>query len=50
MNQPHALCNSEIVAYFKICHLGQYFMEPGDYQNAPLKILHFIQSVELLGG
>jgi hypothetical protein len=32
-------------------HLGHYFMEPGDYQDAPIsKILHFIRSVGLLEG
>jgi hypothetical protein len=34
-----------------IGRLGHYFMEPGDYEDAPVsKILHFIRSVGLLEG
>jgi hypothetical protein len=47
----HILCDYEVIAYLKFRHLGHYFMQPGDYQDAPVsKILHFIQSVGLLGG
>jgi hypothetical protein len=47
----HILCDCESVAYLSFCHLGHYFMEPGDYQDTPLsKILHFIRSVGLLRG
>jgi hypothetical protein len=45
------LCDCEAIAYLRFRHLGHYFMEPGDYQDAPIsKILHFIQSVGLLEG
>jgi hypothetical protein len=45
----HILCDCETIAYLRFLHLGHYFMEPGDYQHAPVsKILHFIQSVVLL--
>jgi hypothetical protein len=39
------------LAYLKLRHLGQYFMEPSDYFDAPTyKILRFIRSAELLRG
>jgi hypothetical protein len=39
------------IAYLRVRHLGHYFMEPGDYQDAPVsKTLHFIRSVGLLEG
>jgi hypothetical protein len=39
------------IAYLRFRHLVHYFMEPGDYQDAPVrKILHFIGSVGLLEG
>jgi hypothetical protein len=45
----HILCDCEAIAYLRFCHLGHYFMEPGDYQDAPVsKILHFILRVGLL--
>jgi hypothetical protein len=47
------LCESEAIAYLRFRQLGHYFMEPGDYQDAPIrvsKILHFIRSVGLLDG
>jgi hypothetical protein len=31
----HILCDSEAIAYLRVCHLGHYFMEPGDYYDAP---------------
>jgi hypothetical protein len=47
----HILCECEAIAYLRFRHLGHYFMEPGDYQDAPIsKILHFIRSVGLLEG
>jgi hypothetical protein len=47
----HILCDCEAIAYLRFRHLGHYFMEPGDYQDAPIsKILHFILSVRLLEG
>jgi hypothetical protein len=45
----HILCDCEAIAYLRFRHLGHYFMEPGDYQDAPISnILHFIRSVGLL--
>jgi hypothetical protein len=39
----HILCECEAIAYLRFQHLGHYFMEPGNYQDAPVsKILHFI--------
>jgi hypothetical protein len=32
----HILCDCEAVAYTGFCHLGQYFMEPSDYYDAPI--------------
>jgi hypothetical protein len=47
----HILCDCEAIAYLRFRHLDHYFMEPGDYQDAPVsKILHFIRSVGLLEG
>jgi hypothetical protein len=47
----HILCECEAIADLRFRHLGHYFMDPGDYQDAPIsKILHFIQSVGLLEG
>jgi hypothetical protein len=47
----HILCDCETIAYLRFRHLGHYFMEPGDYQDAPIsKILHFIRSVGVLEG
>jgi hypothetical protein len=28
----HILCDCEAIAYLRFCHLGHYFMEPGNYQ------------------
>jgi hypothetical protein len=45
------LCDCEAVAYTRFRHLGQYFMEPSDYYDAPIhKVLHFIRSVGLIKG
>jgi hypothetical protein len=47
----HILCEYEALAYLRFRHLDHYFMEPGDYQDAPIsKILHCIRSVGLLEG
>jgi hypothetical protein len=36
-------------SYLRYRHLGHYFMEPGDYQDASVsKVLHFVQNVWLL--
>jgi hypothetical protein len=45
------LCNCEAIAYLRFRYLGQFFMEPSDYYDAPInKVLHFIQSVGLIKG
>jgi hypothetical protein len=47
----HILCDCEAIAYLRFRHLGHYFVEPGDYQDAPIsKLPHFIRSVGLLEG
>jgi hypothetical protein len=47
----HILCDCEGIAYLRFFHLGHYLMEPGDYQDTPVrKIPHFIWSVGLLKG
>jgi hypothetical protein len=33
----HILCDCEAIAYFRFHHLGQFFMEPSDYYDAPIK-------------
>jgi PH/SEC7 domain-containing protein len=39
----HGLCDCEVQCYLSFQHLGHHFIEPGDYQDAPLsKILHFV--------
>jgi hypothetical protein len=52
LNEPHtSLCDCEAIAYFSFRHLGHYFMQKGDYQDAPVsKILHLIRNVGLLRG
>jgi hypothetical protein len=45
------LCDCEAIAYLRFRHLGQFFMEPSDYYDAPMnKVLHFIRSVGLIKG
>jgi hypothetical protein len=47
----HILCDCEAIAYARFCHLGQFFMEPSDYYDAPIgKVLHFIRSEGLIKG
>jgi hypothetical protein len=42
----HILCECEAVAYLRLRHLGQHFMEPSDYFDVPTyKILRFIHSL-----
>jgi hypothetical protein len=39
------------IVYLRFRHLGQYFMEPSDYYDAPInKVLHFIRSIGLIKG
>jgi hypothetical protein len=35
--QPHIPCVTEAVACLRFRQLGHYFMEPGDYQNTPVR-------------
>jgi hypothetical protein len=45
------LCNCDAIAHLRFRHLGQFFMEPSDYYDAPVsKVLHFIRSVGLIKG
>jgi hypothetical protein len=47
----HILCDCEAIAYLRFRHLGQFFMEPSDYYDAPInRVLHFIRSVGLIKG
>jgi hypothetical protein len=47
----HIPCDCEAIAYWRFCHLGQYFFEPSDYYDTPInKVLHFIRSVGLIKG
>jgi hypothetical protein len=39
----HILCDCQAIAYLRFRHLGEFFMEPSDYYDAPIdKVLHFI--------
>jgi hypothetical protein len=41
----------EALAHLRFRHLGQFFMEPGDFYDVPMgKVLHFIRSVGLTKG
>jgi hypothetical protein len=33
----HILCDCDVIAYLRFLHLGQYFLEPSDYYDAPKK-------------
>jgi hypothetical protein len=47
----HILCDSEVIAYLRFRHLGQFFMEPSDFYDAPIiTVLHFIRSVGVIKG
>jgi hypothetical protein len=47
----HILCDCEAIVYLRFRHLGQFFMEPGDfYDVAIIKVPHFIRSVRLIKG
>jgi hypothetical protein len=50
-SDTHIPCDCEAVAQIRFRHLGQFFMEPSDYYDAPIdKVLHFIQGVGLIKG
>jgi hypothetical protein len=39
----HVLCDCEAIVHLRFRHLGQFFMEPSDFYEAPIsKDLHFI--------
>jgi hypothetical protein len=41
----------DVIVYLRFRHLGQFFMEPSDFYDAPIiKVLHFIRSVGLIKG
>jgi hypothetical protein len=43
------LCDCETIAHLRFRHLGQFFMEPGDYYDAPIsRGLQFVRSAGLL--
>jgi hypothetical protein len=45
----HILCDCGSIANLRFRHLGQLFMEPCDYYDAPvIRVLHFIRSVGLI--
>jgi hypothetical protein len=47
----HILCDCEAIAHLQFRHLGQFFMEPSDFYDAPIfRVLHFIPSVGLIRG
>jgi hypothetical protein len=47
----HVLCDCEALASLRFRHLGQSFMKPSDFYDAPIgKVLHFTQSVGLIKG
>jgi hypothetical protein len=33
----YIICDCEAMAYLRFRHLGDYFMEPGNYQDAPVR-------------
>jgi hypothetical protein len=47
----HILYDREAIAYLRLSHLGQSFMEPNDYYDTRIyKVLQFIQNVRLIKG
>jgi hypothetical protein len=47
----HILRDWEVIADLRFHHLGQFFMDPSDYYDAPISIiLHLIRSVGLKKG
>jgi hypothetical protein len=47
----HVLCDCGTIAYLRFRHLGQYFIEPSNYYDAPLnRALHFTRSIGLIKG
>jgi hypothetical protein len=47
----HILCDCEAIACLMFWQLGQFFIEPSDYYDAPINnVLHFIRGVGLIKG
>jgi hypothetical protein len=47
----HIQCDCEAIDYLSFRHLGQYFLEPSDYYDAPInRVLNFIRNVGLIKG
>jgi hypothetical protein len=47
----HIICDCKAIAHLRFRHLGQFFMEPSDFYDAPIfKALQFIRSVGLIRG
>jgi hypothetical protein len=45
----HILFDCEAIAHLRFRHLGQFFMEPSDFYDAPVfKVLNFIRNVGLI--
>jgi hypothetical protein len=45
----HILHDCEAIAHLIFRHLGQFFMEPSDYYDAPInEVLHFVRNVGLI--
>jgi hypothetical protein len=43
------LCDCEALASLRFRHLGQYFMKPSDFYDAPIgKVLHFIRHSSII--
>jgi hypothetical protein len=50
-SDTHILCDCEAVAHVRFRDLGQFFMGPSDYYDAPIyKVLHFSRGVGLIKG
>jgi hypothetical protein len=50
-SSKHILCDCEAIAYAIFRHLGQFFMEPREYYDAPIdKVLHGVRSVGVIKG
>jgi hypothetical protein len=41
----HSLCDCETIAYLRFRHLGEFFMEPSDFYDAP----HSVTRIYSLG-
>jgi hypothetical protein len=49
VSATNMLCDCEGIAYLRLHHMGQLFMEPSDYHDAPInEVLHFTRNVGLM--